>query len=284
MAAEVLRRFNRTWSQRIGVLEESYLGTGRPLAVARVHFEIGEQGAPVSELRRRLGLDSGYLSRLLRRLEADGSVVVRASADDARRREAVLTEQGRAEWAELEARSQRLADDLVGRLSAGQQQRLADALRTADLLIRAATIEITEVPIGSAIARAAVGRYFAELGERFGFEPGAPDTEGRFFVAEAEGHAVACGGVRRLPDGRAEIKRLWADPAWRGSGLGGRMLRHLEQVAAEDGHEEVVLDTKAGLTEAVALYDRTGYRRMERYNDNPDAELFFAKDLPRRTA
>lgn len=284
MSAEVLRRFNRTWSQRVGVLEESYLGTGRPLAVSRLQFEIGEQGAAVSELRERLGLDSGYLSRLLRRLEADGSVVVRATADDARRREAVLTEQGRSEWADLERRSQRLADDLVGRLTAGQQQRLADALSQADLLIRVATIELVEVPVDAPVARAAVARYFAELGERFGFEPGAPDTEGRFLVATSGSEPVACGGVRALPDGRAEIKRLWVDPAWRGSGLGGRVLRRLEEVAADDGHPEVVLDTKAGLLEAVALYERTGYRRIERYNDNPDAELFFAKPLPRRTA
>lgn len=284
MSSEGLRRFNRTWSQRVGVLEESYLGTGRPLAVSRLQFEIGEQGAAVSDLRERLGLDSGYLSRLLRRLEADGSIVVRSGSEDARRREAVLTEQGRAEWAELESRSQRLADDLLGRLTERQQQRLDAALREAELLVRVATTEIVEVPVASPVARAAVGRYFGELAERFGFEPGAPDTEGRFFVATSEGAAVACGGVRALPDGRAEIKRLWVDATWRGSGLGGRMLRHLEEAAAADGRTEVVLDTKAGLTEAVALYERSGYRRIERYNDNAAAELFFAKQLTRRTA
>ena len=283
MTAEGLRRFNRTWSQRVGVLEESYLGTGRPLAVSRLLFEIGDGGAAVADLRERLGLDSGYLSRLLRRLEADGSVLVQASADDARRREAVLTEQGRAERAELDARGARLAGDLVDRLTPRQQQRLDAALREADLLIRVATIELTEVPVGSPVARAAVARYFAELGERFGYVPGAPDADGRFFVALSDGAPVACGGFRTVPDGRAEIKRLWVDPAWRGSGLGSRMLRRLEEEAAID-HDEVVLDTKAGLTEAVAMYERTGYRRIERYNDNRDAELWFAKPLPRGTA
>lgn len=283
MTAEGLRRFNRTWSQRVGVLEESYLGTGRPLAVSRLLFEIGDGGAPVADLRERLGLDSGYLSRLLRRLEADGSVLVRASADDARRREAVLTEQGREERAELDARGAALAADLVDRLTPRQQQRLDAALREAELLIRVATIELTEVPIGSPVARAAVARFFGELNERFGYEPGAPDTEGRFFVALSDGAPVACGGVRTIPDGRAEIKRLWVDPTWRGSGLGSRMLRRLEEEAAMD-HDEVVLDTKAGLTEAVAMYERTGYRRIEQYNDNRDAELWFAKPLPRGTA
>jgi DNA-binding MarR family transcriptional regulator/GNAT superfamily N-acetyltransferase len=284
MVVDVFRRFNRLWSQEVGVLEESYLGTGRPLAASRLLFEVGGGGAGVADLRQRLGLDSGYLSRLLRRLEADGSVVVEPGADDARRREVVLTEQGRAEWAELEERSERLATDVLDRLSARQQERMAAALAEADLLLRVATVELTEVPVGSPLARSAVARYFAELGERFGFRPGAPDTEGRFFVAVSQGAPVACGGFRAFPDGRAEIKRLWVDPAWRGSGLGGRMLRLLEAEAAAAGHDEVVLDTKAGLAEAVAMYDRSGYRRIDRYNDNPDAELFFAKRLPGRTA
>jgi DNA-binding MarR family transcriptional regulator len=279
-----LRRFNRTWSQRVGVLEESYLGTGRPFAASRLLFEVGERGAGVGALRDRLGLDSGYLSRLLRRLEADGSVVVRPSSDDARRREVVLTDGGRAEWAELERRAEQLASDLANRLTARQQERLDAALREAELLIRVATVELTEVPIGSAVARAAVARFFAELTQRFGFQPGAPDTEGRFFVATSDGEPVACGGVRTVSDGRAEIKRLWVDPTWRGSGLGSRMLRRLEAEAAASGHDEVVLDTKAGLTEAIAMYGRFGYRPIERYNDNAEAELFFAKTLPRTSA
>ena len=69
-----LRRFNRSYTQRIGVLTESYLGTGRPLGPSRLLFEIGADGARVSDLRQRLGLDSGYLSRLLRHLEHEGLV------------------------------------------------------------------------------------------------------------------------------------------------------------------------------------------------------------------
>jgi DNA-binding MarR family transcriptional regulator/ribosomal protein S18 acetylase RimI-like enzyme len=281
MSSVVLRRFNRTWSQRVGVLEESYLGTGRPLAVSRLLFEIEDRGSAVADLRARLGLDSGYLSRLLRRLQADGSVVLEPGEEDARRRTVVLTAQGATERAQLESRSARLADDLLDGLTVRQQQRLDAALLEAELLIRVATIAIEEVPVDAAVAREAVGRYFGELGERFGFVAGAPDREGRFFVAVADGAAVACGGVRTLPDGRAELKRLWVDASWRGAGLGGRMLRHLEAVAADDGHAEVVLDTKAGLTEAVALYERAGWQRIDRYNDNPEAELFFVKRLSR---
>ena len=83
---EVLRRFNRTYTQRIGALDESFLGLGLPLGAARLVFEIGESGATVRDLRARLGLDSGHLARQLRRLEADGLVrsrPTRATGGDA---------------------------------------------------------------------------------------------------------------------------------------------------------------------------------------------------------
>src|SRR3954447_25306779 len=90
-----LRRFNRTYTQRIGVLAESFLGMGRPLGPSRLLFEIGDGGAGVRELRDRLGLDAGYLSRLLRSLEADSLVDVRPDVDDLRRRRVSLTRRGR---------------------------------------------------------------------------------------------------------------------------------------------------------------------------------------------
>ena len=104
-----LRRFNRTYTQRIGALDESFLGTGRPLGPSRLLFEIGDDGATVRELRDRLGLDSGYLSRLLRSLEADALVVVRPDPDDRRRRRVTLTRRGRTAWRRLDERSEELA-------------------------------------------------------------------------------------------------------------------------------------------------------------------------------
>ena len=77
-AVDTLRRFNRSWTQRIGVLDDSFLGSGRPLGPSRLLFEIGAEGVGVRELRERLGLDSGYVSRLLRRLEDEGLVEVQA--------------------------------------------------------------------------------------------------------------------------------------------------------------------------------------------------------------
>jgi GNAT superfamily N-acetyltransferase len=141
-------------------------------------------------------------------------------------------------------------------------------------------------------ALAAVGRYADELGARFptGFDPGdladeapamnAPD--GRFLVGLVDGEVAACGGVRRLTRRRAEIKRMWVDEAWRGCGLGARMLVALEDAAYDLGYREVHLDTNATLVEAIAMYERAGYRHIERYNDNPYAQAWFAKRLSRR--
>ncbi len=104
-----VRRFNRVATERAGALSERFLGRKRPLRQARLLWEIGRSGANVRDLRARLGLDSGYLSRLLRSLEAEGLILVRPSASDRRVRRATLTSRGEREWDELEARSEALA-------------------------------------------------------------------------------------------------------------------------------------------------------------------------------
>jgi len=280
-ATATLRRFNRTYTQRIGVLEESFLGTGRPLGVSRLLFEIGPDGAGVRDLRERLDLDSGYLTRLLRRLEDDGLVRLEADPSDRRRRVAALTPAGLAAWRELDDRSEELAQRLVAPLTERQRERLTDALATADLLVRAATISLREVAPTDPAAVDAAGRYFAELDRRFpaGFDPGEPDHAGTFLLATSDGGPVAYGGVRDLGGGTGEVKRMWVHDAWRGAGLGSRMLRELEALAVRLGHDRVVLDTNGTLTEAIAMYERAGYSPIDRYNDNPYAEAWFEKPL-----
>jgi DNA-binding MarR family transcriptional regulator/GNAT superfamily N-acetyltransferase len=290
---EVLRRFNRTYTQRIGALDESFLGLGLPLGAARLVFEIGEAGATARDLRTRLGLDSGHLARQLRRLEDDGLVHVAPDPHDRRRRTVRLTGKGRALRARLDDRSEQLAERLVAPLTDRQRERLTEALATADLLVRAATVDIRSVHPAAAEARAAVQSYFDELDERFpdGFDPGDhPDGEvmapgaGAFVVATSDGEPVACGGVHELEPGVGEIKRMWVHRAWRGAGLGSRLLRHLERVAGDLGHTMVRLDTNGTLVEAIAMYERTGYRRIGRYNDNPYAQAWFEKPLAQPVA
>src|SRR4051812_2301584 len=156
---DVLRRFNRTYTQRIGALDESFLGLGLPLGASRLVFEIGEGGATVRDLRARLGLDSGHLARQLRRLEDEGLVLVAPDPDDRRRRTVRLTARGLAFRARLDDRSEQLAQRLVAPLTSRQRDRLAEALATADLLVRAATVEISSVHPGSPEARSAVQSY-----------------------------------------------------------------------------------------------------------------------------
>lgn len=280
-ATETVRRFNRTWTQRVGALEESFLGLGLPLGSARLLFEVGAYGAPVGELRERLGLDSGYLSRLLRDLETRGLAATVADEGDRRRRRAELTPAGRDLLQRLDRRSDDLAERLVAPLTDRQRERLVEALSTADLLVRAATVDLREVDPAGALATTAVGHYLAELDQRFpdGFDPGTPPPLDAFTVATSDGRPVACGGVQQIADDVDEIKRMWVDPSWRGAGLGSRLLRHLEDVARGRGRGVVRLDTNGTLAEAIAMYERAGYRRVERYNDNPYAELFFEKAL-----
>jgi DNA-binding MarR family transcriptional regulator/GNAT superfamily N-acetyltransferase len=290
---EVLRRFNRTYTQRIGALDDSFLGMGRPLGPSRLLFEIGASGAGVRELRDRLGLDAGYLSRLLRSLEADGLVDVRPDPGDLRKRRVTLTRSGRTAWRRLDQRSETLAHELISPLSERQRARLTEALATADLLVRAATVRFEEVPATDPRAVRAMAAYFAEIGDRFGFEPGEAWTEdaeamaapdGFFVVATSDGGPVACGGVLRLPDEPsgarvAEVKRMWVDGSWRGAGLGARLLRHLEDLARDRGYGVVRLDTNDVLHEAIAMYERAGYQPIKRYNDNPWARCWFEKRI-----
>jgi DNA-binding MarR family transcriptional regulator/GNAT superfamily N-acetyltransferase len=287
-AITVVRRFNRCYTQRIGALDDSFLGMGLPLGTARLLFEIGSAPATAQLLRERLGLDSGYLSRLLRRLEDDGLVAVLPDPDDRRRRRVELTQRGRQCWRELEDRSQDRARRLVEPLSARHRAQLVAALAQADLLVRAATTTFEPIDPRAPAARAAVERYFAEIGRRFGFDAtGEAEKDaasltppaGLFRVAFSDGTPIACGGVRTLAEGVGEVKRMWVDDAWRGAGLGGRLLRHLEDAARALGHRVVRLDTNATLSEAVALYERFGYHRIPPYNDNPYATHFFEKDL-----
>lgn len=290
---EAVRRFNRAYTQRIGVLADSYLGTGRPLGPSRLLFELGAGPVRVADLRRRLGLDSGYLSRMLRRLEREGLATVARDPEDGRQRVVDLSALGRTEWELLDRRSEQAAHELIAPLSARQRAELADALALAERLLRAATVAVDVVDPSAPDAVSAMAQYFAELDARFrsGFDPGAGGTasdavamrppSGAFLVARSDGAVVGCGGVQRLDDRTGEIKRMWVHGGWRGLGLGRRLLERLEVTALALGYERVVLDTNESLTEAVGMYERSGYRAIERYNDNPYAHHWFEKHLGR---
>lgn len=139
-------------------------------------------------------------------------------------------------------------------------------------------------------AHALLAEYFAMRAA--GFDPAAgayrtvfPDPArflppaGVFLVVEADGAAVGCGGIRMLDAARAEVKHLYLRDAVRGRGWGGRLLAELEQRGQQLGATEAVLDTNADLEAAGRLYRSHGYAEIPPYNDNPNATLWFRKEL-----
>jgi len=287
---ERARRFNRTVTQRVGALNDHYLARGRPLGEARVLWEIGERGCDVRILRARLGLDSGYLSRLLRSLEAEKLVAVAASGRDARVRTARLTKKGRAERALLDQRSDALAESMLEPLTDDERERLVAAMAEVERLLTTSVIRVDEIDPDDARARYCLHEYFDELDRRFdtGFDPevsrraGADEMRapaGTFLVAHLRHEPVGCGGLKFHGDEPAEIKRMWVAPSARGLGVGRRLLDELERRAAVNGCRAVHLDTNGTLVEAIGMYRAAGYREVTAFNDEPYADHWFEKRL-----
>ncbi|MEW9806700.1 GNAT family N-acetyltransferase [Mesorhizobium sp. ZMM04-5] len=283
-----IRSFNRAVTHRTGALEDSYLGRGRPLGHARLLFEVAPEGSDIASLRERLGLDSGYASRLLRALETEGLVALQSDPADRRRRLVTLTDRGRAEREAYDALSDDLAASLLAPLSRSQRERLVAAMTEVETLMKAASIAIMPEPEDSADAQWCVASYFGELAARFpgGFDPGdggyagkPAETAGAFLIARLHGRPVGCGALKPTGHSTAEIKRMWVAPEARGLGVARRLLAALEDAARQSGLTRVVLDTNRTLSEAQALYRKAGYRMIERYNDNPYADFWFEKTL-----
>ena len=285
-----VRRFNRLVAQRVGALEANYLRRGRPLGEARLIFETGADGVEVRALRNKLGLDSGYLSRLMQSLKAQGLITVKQETGDGRRRRVSLTRKGSVERAAYDRLSDELAASMLESLDAAERSRLVTAMGEVERLIRAASVEIAVEAPDSADARACLSAYFRELRARFegGFhheKEGLADAAemvppaGVFVLARLDGEAVGCGGLMRIDEATGEIKRVWTAPSARGMGVARRMLRTLEAAARDMGLKRLRLDTNRALTEAHALYRKEGFREIARFNDNPYADHWFEKRL-----
>jgi len=287
---EQVRSFNRSVTRRIGALSDDFLGRGRPLAESRLLFEIGRDGADVRDLRARLSLDSGYLSRLLRGLEAQGLAKSQPAPDDARARRAVLTPKGRREFDALDRLSVDYASSLLSPLGDAQRERLTRAMAEVERLMRAAAVVIEPADPASTDARACIDAYLRELDGRFesGFDatlgPSADPQElvppsGVLLLARLDENALGCGALKVLGEGIGEIKRMWVAPDARGLGIAQRMLDALEAQARAMSLHTLRLDTNRTLLEARALYVRNGYVEIPRYNENPYADYWFEKKL-----
>jgi DNA-binding MarR family transcriptional regulator len=260
------------------------------LGESRLLFEIGENGATVVELRDRLDLDSGYVSRLLRSLEKQKLVTTEPSPADRRVRIARLTSAGASELKSLNRDSDRLAQSILDPLNDDQRNKLTVAMALVERLLSASAVRIDEVPHNGGDAEYCLSRYFAELAERFdaGFDPaqslaptlgGFEPPDGAFIVMRLHGAPVGCGGFKRDALGIAYIKRMWIAREARRLGLGRRLLGELEDRARKLGYRTVRLETQKSLKEAQQLYLSSGYREVPRFNDEPYAHHWFEKLL-----
>ncbi|HET6172409.1 MAG TPA: MarR family winged helix-turn-helix transcriptional regulator [Gaiellales bacterium] len=287
---ERVRSFNRAVTERVGALDEQFLGRGRPLGEARVLWEIGPGGVEVRELRRRLAVDSGYASRLLRSLEAQGLVAVKTVESDRRVRRACLTKTGLAERRVLDRLADEKAQSILDPLDERQRTRLMQAMEEVERLMRASSASIAAEDPATDDARWCIQQYFEELAERFdtGFDPSRsipadPDDlrppAGLLLLARRGEQPLGCGALKFHPGEPAELKRMWVSPEARGLGLGRRLLRSLEQAAAEAGATAIRLETNGTLSEAIALYRQSGYSEVEAFNTEPYAHHWFEKRL-----
>jgi DNA-binding MarR family transcriptional regulator/GNAT superfamily N-acetyltransferase len=285
-----VRSFNRLVTQRVGALNDHYLARDRPLGEARVLWEIGVEGSDVRRLRSRLDLDSGYLSRLLRSLEAAQLVTVQPRHDDKRVRTVQLTPAGLAERELLDRGSDDLARSFLEPLSESRRTRLVTAMAEVERLLTGALVEVKVVDPAHPDAQFCVGEYFADLGRRFetGFDPALSISAelhelrppaGVFLVATLRSDPVGCGGLKFHGDEPTELKRMWVADSVRGLGIGRRLLGELESYAAANGVRVVRLETNKALTEAIGLYRSAGYREVDAFNEEPYAHHWFEKQL-----
>jgi DNA-binding MarR family transcriptional regulator/N-acetylglutamate synthase-like GNAT family acetyltransferase len=290
---DVVRQFNRAVTQRVGALDEEYLSRHRSLGLSRLLWEVEPGGSEVRALRSRLGLDAGYLSRQLRRLESEGLVTTDPDSADGRVRKVRLTKAGLAERAVLDRASDELASSILDPLTDGQRARLVAAMTEVERLLLASQVRMGITDPRDPDARYCLRAYFAELERRFdtGFDPGrsisASDEEmtlpnGLLLVASIHGAPMGCGALKLHPETRiAEVKRMWISPDVRGLGLGRRILERLAAEATVRGMTTLRLETNRALAEARRLYETAGFVEVEAFSTEPYAHHWFARSLDR---
>jgi DNA-binding MarR family transcriptional regulator/GNAT superfamily N-acetyltransferase len=286
-----VRAFNRFYTQVIGVLGESLLDTPYSLSEARVLFELAQTDrAEVVDLRRTLGLDAGYLSRVLTRFESEGLAERSRSAADGRRQVVVLTDAGRAAADDLEERSRADIGTLLEPLAEGQRRRLLGAMEAIQQVLSPAGPVGAAGSVGSVGAAGSVGlvvlrppvagdlgwivrrhgelyagahgwdasfeAYVARIVGEFGADP----AREALWIAEADGVPVGSVMCAADDDDTARLRVLLVEPAVRGLGLGRRLVDECLRFARAAGYRRIVLSTYDAMAEARQIYQRAGFR------------------------
>lgn len=281
---EAVRRFNRFYTRKIGVLEEGLLSSPFPLTEARVIWELAQrERATATEVGGDLGLDAGYMSRIVRRLSARGIVSRVRSEADGRRQELSLTEAGRAAFARLNAASRTEIEALLGGLAEEDQDRLLGAMATIEGLLEAGPER--RVPyilrahgpgdIGWVIHRHGV-LYSREYGWDERFEALVAEVAARFvrnfdakrercWIAERDGENVGSVFLVSHPEraGVARLRLLLVEPRARGLGIGRRLVSECTRFARGAGYGVITLWTNSVLHSARRIYEAEGYRLVK---------------------
>jgi DNA-binding MarR family transcriptional regulator/N-acetylglutamate synthase-like GNAT family acetyltransferase len=274
-----VRRFNRFYTQNLGVLQRGWLDSPFSLTEARVLYEIKQRDrATASGIARDLGLDAGYLSRILRRFHKNGLIRKDLSPDDGRQSFLSMTARGRKAFDPLETRSERQVGAMLGRLTAPEQDHLVSAMRAIETMIasepRGESDIILRQPrpgdLGWVVGRHAE-LYAREYGWGENFEGLCaqivadfvskydPKCE-RCWIAEMDGQNV--GSVFLVKDSEkvARLRLLLVDPIARGRGLGTRLTDECIRFARQGGYQSITLWTHKVLTAARHVYERAGFR------------------------
>ncbi len=288
---ELIREFNRFYTRRIGVLHEGLLHTKFTLTESRLLWELAHHsGKTATDLSRELGLDPGYLSRLLRGLKERGLLKTTRAAADARHQHLSLSAAGRRAFAPLNTRSQADVTALLARLTESQQQQLLQAMAQIEKLLgsggerKAPYLLRAHRPgdIGWVVSRhgalyadefafnasfeALVARIAADFIERFDAKREAcwiaerdGANVGSVFLVQARRHDK----THQPIDGVAQLRMLLIEPSARGLGLGVRLVDECERFARQAGYRKIVLWTNSQLLAARGIYRKAGYRLVK---------------------
>jgi DNA-binding MarR family transcriptional regulator/GNAT superfamily N-acetyltransferase len=273
-----VRRFNRFYTQHLGVLRDGYLDSPFSLTQARVLYEIRERGsATATEIGRDLGLDAGYLSRLVAQFEKSGLIRKERSPSDGRQSFLSITAMGRKAMDHLERRTVREVGDVLQRLSDPEQDRLVSAMRAVERMITPESSARPEIvlreprpgDLGWIVARH--GTLYAEefgWGENFEglcaqivaeFAASYDAKRERCWVAEIDGENVGSVFLVKDTDEIARLRLLLVDPLARGRGLGTRLTDECVRFAKAAGYRGITLWTHSVLTAARHVYAKAGF-------------------------
>lgn len=287
-----VRRFNRFYTQKLGVLQD-YLDMPYSLAEARVLYELGARARPAaSELARDLGLDAGYLSRILARFAKQRMLTTERSADDKRVSHLVLTDKGQRGFAEVNGRSRHEIGAWLGVLAADRQERLVGAMHTIESLLEARPEAKTPYlirPHQPGDMGWVIGRHGSLYAEEFGwdetFEALVAEIAAKFvrrfdakrercWIAEKDGENVGSVFLVKKSPSVAQLRLLIVDPAARGLGIGHRLVDECIAFARRVGYRKMMLWTNDILHAARRIYESRGFRMVEE-----ERHRSFGKDL-----